>query len=232
MLLKVIILGCVIALASGKKLGKCAESRVTAFDKCASDIFIGGNPNNTFPQNIEDANEWCRKGKSAVRCIKKFTKDCLEGLPKQVNGLLAYGVNKFQRKACKNAKSRTEFFTKLSCCHKDKEGINGEFYKFIDNAQLITNAESAQVFPLVCCTFFNFLKTSSVVVGGVCPPPGVQYYQNFVTAVAADVLELLCTGYNPAHPACLNPQYPPKGEGITKRPLTVMGPVLLSVDNL
>lgn len=214
-----------------QSIGKCGSEESKKFDLLTSRVTILGNSNASFPTTVSEAASWCSQAKESVKFTKDFSKKCLDGIARQVASLIAYGVSKHQKKVCKSVKTRTEAANKLKCLNSNYFILNAHMEKYIDDYQRSIALPAKSKLPGLCCSFHSFSHSARNEASKVCPDDAVKYFMSYIKAFSSDAIELLCSGYTPSSPSCIQLQLPNKPNSIS-RTKSFLPPLLMSLASI
>ena len=225
-----LLLHCV-PLVCLQSIGKCGVDRSSKFDSVAASVTIIGNKNSTFPTTLSEANVWCSRTKESVKFMREFSKECLDNLSRQVANLIAFGMNKHQKKVCKNDETKAKTASRLRCLNVNYGKINQQMERFVDDYQRTIKLEQKQKLAGLCCSFHTFADRSRTEAKKVCSSENTQHFLDFIRAFSSDAMDLLCNTYGPETPACKNLVLPVKPADMNTTQ-SFLPPLLVSLSNL
>ena len=171
---------------------KCPPERHAEMDSCAAKMGFLGDHSFTVPKNLTAIEPFCRNVKSSIECLQRYSRDCLEGLTKQLlQALLKRGKHVYSS-ICQSNSSRQEFVNKLSCLTDDKIE---QFHKTMDGSivrfELIRSAaiETQAKLPALCCSYAIFNRDLDEVVTKICGKRAAKPTRGTAAAAAASGAE-------------------------------------------
>ncbi|XP_054155087.1 uncharacterized protein LOC128953613 [Oppia nitens] len=208
---------CVITYGAPANSTKSQCSTGNDADKCMMHLLLIGDPKYKFPENMVTMNTHCRQIKNYENCIKDYSKKCLQSFPRQVTGVLAYGVAKTNKGYCTNKKRKDSFIEIGKCANNIKHLGDACMKTYIDDLQGIENFKDAKLkLPIACCNFYKMKQCIliSVEKNGkpVCSDSNYQEIERIIDGYSYDVLQLICGEYTEDSDKCqsLLPKTPKK----------------------
>lgn len=191
------IQGAAAAARSGKS--KCPSSRELEMDKCAASMGFLGDHSFVVPKNESAMSAFCSKLKDSIGCIQSYSRDCLQGLTKQIlTGLLKRGKHQYQS-ICQTETARNEFRTKLGCMSDDKIG---QFHECMDASIARFEFIRDQVrpdhkLPALCCSYQLFFVDTVETLNSICGAANeaIEFVLKLVTGTTGEFLQLVCEGH-------------------------------------
>lgn len=231
-LLAVMFLVTAVPSCISQSIGKCGPAESRKFDEVAASVTVIGNRNSSFPTTLTEANAWCSRTKEAVKVMKDFSKKCLDNLSRQVANLIAYGVNKHQRKVCKSEKARVEAAAKLRCLNTNYVKINDQMERFVEDYQRSIRLDGKKKLAGLCCSFHSFANRAKSEARKVCATDHANYFYDFIRAFSSDAIDLLCTNHNSeSAPSCKSLVLPEKDPALPPTK-SFLPPLLVSLSSI
>ena len=145
---------------------------VNKADQCMQKLLLLGDPAFVFPLNKVEMNAHCKyvltmiKIKNLIKnnncnneyystfflfrtitetekCIKDYSSKCLDTFPRQVTGVLAFGVAKTNKGYCSSQKRKDKFIAIGTCGNAIKAGGDKCMQNYIDTLQGVENVKTA-----------------------------------------------------------------------------------------
>lgn len=179
-------------------------------------LVLIGDPKFVFPESRDEMNIHCKNVTRYEKCIKDYSQNCLETFPRQVTGILAFGIAKTNKGYCTNQRRKDSYIAFGKCANFVKPNTDKCMFNYIDNLQGIENYPDNKLkIPLACCNFFvlkdcilNLIQKNPQR----CTDANYVEIERIIDGYAVDTLNLLCNDYTEDSDKCgkLLPQTPKK----------------------
>ena len=187
-------LAILIANASGDK---CGPARIAELDNAAARMGFLGDHSFRVPKTGPTMEKFCAQLNSSISAMQSFSRECLQGLTKQViTSLLKRG--KHQNNAiCHTQAARDEFVNKMSCL-SDEKIMN--FHPLMDSSTarmefIRGSVKGEQSLPALCCSYQLFFAEAHEVIGRLCGS-NADYGENLIVDTVSDFLQLVCDSHS------------------------------------
>lgn len=126
-------------------------------------MFQFGDRSLVVPRTLEDVEDkYCVKIASSIERTRRIVNTCLQPFPKQIVGLLAYGLRKENRRICPDEVEKQKAITHFACIGRNLSPFHDSMDRLIDRFEMIrdSRADKNLILPYVCCYFHEFTKVN------------------------------------------------------------------------
>jgi hypothetical protein len=227
-----IVIACLIAVVYGQST-VCTEAQAQDLDTCGQNLFmLGDRMKTSLPINDEQLMPYCTSLKQSHRCISNYSDVCLDGMAKQVVGLLLKGATKVINLQCETDASKAEFLSHTACFNKDFPALHTCMENYIDKLQGLSKATKEDKIPLTCCNFYAFRDciAKNLEAQPACTDADRKYMFDMLNGFASEVLDLLC-GHTPPQSDLCNVLISPTKDAGLARCKSILPPFITTFSN-
>jgi len=198
----VLLVSSAALLVSGEPASNaCSEQRTLRYSRCAKKlIFLGGNK--TVPSSVPLMKQYCGSTKGMVRCVKEYTRNCMDGLAKTTVNFFMYQTGKLFKSVCKTGELLQSTSENLACLVPVNGEISGVFDQLVNELRLIATMSDKQRIPAVCCRYHYFIANVVEVSSKTCNEDQTKFLLGFIDQLAKDVIDLLCSNTSTESQTC------------------------------
>ncbi|KAI1288458.1 hypothetical protein HDE_09395 [Halotydeus destructor] len=187
--------------------GQSADCDLTLqdVDKCGAKLIPFTERNSSMPFDDKSMDAHCEDMDKALKCYRKYQKNCMATYPRTVFNIFTHDVRKQVKKRCNNDKGRQEFI-KQTACFRQAPSFEPVF-KCMDSyiAQIewtLSNVKTVDQISASCCSFHIFQACNRQALASVCDPISgketMPYIDQMITAVVSEALDFSCGPYKTA----------------------------------
>lgn len=187
---------------SSKQVPRCNATRHEEADVCMQKMFLIGDRSQRFRETLPQMKNYCRQISDLQNCVKRFSRECLPELGRQVTNLLLYGVTKVNRQYCGSEKGMRRFNEIAKCGNHELNRKHDCMDSFLNQLRLVEKRTDDEMVEMrihyVCCYFSQFTSCveETFHVGNSkqkCPTEKIK--QNVIDLIggyADDALDMVC----------------------------------------
>ncbi|KYN27275.1 hypothetical protein ALC57_03619 [Trachymyrmex cornetzi] len=193
----------------GQFRGQLAESFVLAscrgeecgheeLVRCARPLERISNSDLSFVTKKEDINKLCPDLEAGMKCIKKYTLNCMQPKQREHFNSLYTGTNMAIMELCQDGPYQDEFLKHAPCMQKSKAEYELVCYKSYQKTtqEIMTNGSLGQQnLKSLCCAFQEYLECSHHTVRRQCGDDTARFTKEFLDRMSSSLLKAHCAPY-------------------------------------
>ncbi|XP_054160027.1 uncharacterized protein LOC128958237 [Oppia nitens] len=172
---------------------KCEISDAYA-NECGKKLMFISPDEVHLPNDDTELKTRCADIDEGLKCLKKYSKSCLDPFATQMMNLVVKNGDKLEAKYCKNDSERLKLLKSFQCAKDaDLSPIKLCIAKFVVQAEHLADVPGDHRIPAACCSFQMLKKCIQDKSVGLCNQPDkVNYITNFLTELTSDVVKTGC----------------------------------------
>lgn len=116
---------------------RCNSTRYEEADTCVQKIFLIGDKSQRFRETLPQMRSYCKQINELQSCVRRFSRECLPELARQVTNLLLYGVKRVNRQYCSSEKGMLRFNEIAKCGNYQLEEKHQCMDDFLNQLRLV-----------------------------------------------------------------------------------------------
>ncbi|XP_025271424.1 uncharacterized protein LOC112639997 [Camponotus floridanus] len=146
----------------------------------------------------EELNKLCPDLEAGMKCITKYTLNCMKEKQREHFNLLYTGTNQVIMELCHDGPYQDEFLKHAPCMQKVKaeyEMCYKTYQKATLEMEIISNrtAVTQEKIKSFCCSFTEYLECSHHAVRRQCGDDTARFTKDFLDRMATSLLKTHCT---------------------------------------
>ncbi|KAI1286860.1 hypothetical protein HDE_10464 [Halotydeus destructor] len=172
---------------------------IDVMDEAARTMSTFGDRTVMAPLTVNDLHShFCPKVKSAVATVRGYVRKCFKPFPKQIVGLILYGITRELKKNCETEEGKV--FVRHSQCSRGKnhERVHQCADQYVLEAEAIRDTVDNldMKLPYSCCYYYKFKQCAVRESGNLgCNAAAQKYVYDSLTFATEDALDLICKNY-------------------------------------
>ncbi|XP_050037823.1 uncharacterized protein [Dermacentor andersoni] len=193
----------IITYALGQELPFKPGCTKEQLNDCGSDFLIYSNVTR-LPESGQEFLNNCEYLSNQLSCALKFSKDCLEGLPRVAALLSLTGMEEQYEAVCTEGTEHNELYTKgIGCMNEAGDQLHRCMVTMRDDMETgLVAAPRKQIIHYSCCAFH---KTQDCFDDALAQCPNTaakEFMDDVMEKVFGEVLGLVCGQYSRGSTAC------------------------------
>ncbi|KAG5343843.1 RT21 protein, partial [Acromyrmex heyeri] len=166
--------------------------------RCARPLERISNSDLSFVTKKEDINKLCPDLEAGMKCIKKYTLNCMQQKQREHFNSLYTGTNMAIMELCQDGPYQDEFLKHAPCMQKSKAEYELLCYKSYQKTtqEIMTNGSLGQQnLKSLCCAFQEYLECSHHTVRRQCGDDTARFTKEFLDRMSSSLLKAHCAPY-------------------------------------
>ncbi|KYQ50267.1 hypothetical protein ALC60_10580, partial [Trachymyrmex zeteki] len=165
--------------------------------RCARPLERISNSDLSFVTKKEDINKLCPDLEAGMKCIKKYTLNCMQQKQRDHFNSLYIGTNMAIMELCQDGPYQDEFLKHAPCMQKSKAEYELCYKSYQKTTQEIMANRSLgqQNLKSLCCAFQEYLECSHHTVRRQCGDDTARFTKEFLDRMSSSLLKAHCAPY-------------------------------------
>ncbi|KYM98088.1 hypothetical protein ALC62_11434, partial [Cyphomyrmex costatus] len=165
--------------------------------RCARPLERISNSDLSFVTKKEDINKLCPDLEAGMKCIKRYTINCMQPKQRDHFNSLYTGTNMAIMELCQDGPYQDEFLKHAPCMQKSKAEYELCYKSYQKTTQEIMANRSLgqQNLKSLCCAFQEYLECSHHTVRRQCGDDTARFTKEFLDRMSSSLLKAHCAPY-------------------------------------